>query len=149
MPSVRFLSARGLLLALIAASALSCSQAAKLNQVSGKLLHKGQPLSGALVAFHPEGGVDINRQATTGLTKEDGSFSLTTGDVQGAPAGTYKVTVIHMVPIKTGAPTEGSLSMSQPETEDSLKGAFANADTSQIKVTIKDGANQLEPIDLK
>ncbi len=35
------------------------------------------------------------------------------------------------------------------ETEDRLKGAYANRNASKIIVKIKDGPNQLEPFDLK
>jgi hypothetical protein len=137
------------LLVLGSASALSCSQTASLNAVQGKVLHKGQPLSGAVVVLHPKAGAHVNSQPITALTKEDGTFSLTTGQTAGAPAGTYIVTISHPVPIKT-TPGDGGMSMGgPPETEDSLHGAFGNRDTSQITVTIKDGPNQLEPFDLK
>jgi len=81
------------------------------------------------------------------MTKQDGTFSLTTGQTDGAAAGKYVVTIICPVPIKTKS--EGMSFGGDPETEDRLQGAYANRDASQIKVTIKDGPNQLEPFDLK
>ena len=126
---------------------LSCGSGGDLNPVQGVVRHAGKPLAGALVSFHADGSATTSVPPTA-LTKEDGTFSVSTGESAGAPAGTYTVTVIHSVPVKR--PPDGSMSMGDStETEDSLKGAYADRATSQIKVTIKDGANQLEPFDLK
>jgi hypothetical protein len=127
---------------------LSCSGSdrAELNPVQGKVLHKNQPLRGALVTFHPKDGKDLTVTPPTGLTGEDGTFSLTTGQKAGAPAGEYVVTVIcSEVPAgaKKGISTGGA------ETQDRLQGAYADRATSKIPVTVKKGVNQLEPFDLK
>jgi hypothetical protein len=121
-----------------------CSEATKLNPVEGKVLFQGQPLAGALVSFHPG---DIKDNPPTGYTKEDGTFKIVTGDLEGAKAGTYKVTIMCQVPVKTKA--EGMSFGGLDETDDKLKGAYANRDASKITVTVKEGANQLEPFDLK
>lgn len=144
--SGRFCALVGLLV-LLGFGAISCSQPVSLNPVQGKVLHQSKPLGGALVVFHPEAGQDIKQQSTTGLTKEDGTFSLTTGETSGAPAGKYVVTIICATPVASTG--EGMAFGGIPETEDRLKGAYANRDTSQIKVEIKTGSNQLEPFDLK
>ena len=128
----------------LAAVTVGCSPKETLNPVAGKVLYQGQPLAGALVSFHPEDG---KSSPATGYTKEDGTFKAVTGDVDGAKPGTYKITIMCQVPIQTK--TEGMSFGGMGETEDRLKGAYANRDSSQIKVTIKDGANQLEPFDLK
>lgn len=133
----------------IGVAAISCASCTKtaetFNPVQGKVLFKGEPLGGALVSFHPEGETKLDRP--TGFTKPDGTFNLTTGQVEGALAGKYKVTLIcSQIP---EAAKGGGLSTGGLETEDSLQGAYANVDASQITVTIKNGPNQLEPFDLK
>ena len=128
----------------LAAVIVGCSQKETFNPVQGKVLYQGQPLAGALVSFHPEDG---NGRLATGYTKEDGTFKAVTGEVEGAKPGTYKITIMCQVPIKTK--TEGMSFGGMGETEDRLKGAYANRDASNITVTIKDSPDQLEPFDLK
>jgi hypothetical protein len=83
-----------------------------------------------------------------GRTQEDGTFTLTTGTQEGAPAGAYRVTIIWPQPV---APQAGKAAMStaRPDTEDRLQGAYANPAQSKFKVEIKPGANQLEPFCLQ
>ncbi|HZN35356.1 MAG TPA: hypothetical protein VFB80_16115, partial [Pirellulaceae bacterium] len=117
-----------------------------LNPVQGKVLHQNQPLAGALVAFHPDGPRDINVENSVGLTKEDGTFHLTTGQKDGARAGKYTVTIICS---EIPQSAKKNLSTAGVDSVDRLKGAYANVDASKIKVEIKTGPNQLEPFDLK
>src|SRR5947209_5994423 len=79
-----------------AAACASCSGGcASLNPVQGKILYKGQPLKGAVLTFHPKGGgKNITVDPPIGTSGEDGSFRLTTGNKEGAPAGEYVVTLI-------------------------------------------------------
>jgi hypothetical protein len=135
-------NAAGTLLALAALA--GCSPQEKLNPVTGKVLFQGEPLAGALVSFHTGGSQPY---VATGLTKEDGTFSVVTGESEGAHAGKYKVTVMCHVPVKSQA--TGMAFGGMEETEDRLKGAYSNFKTSTIEVEIKEGPNQLEPFDLK
>jgi hypothetical protein len=111
------------------------------------VLHRNQPLAGALVTFHPKQANDITVIAPTGLTREDGTFTVATGQKEGALAGEYTVTIIcpeEMTPKgKRGFTTEA------PDSQDRFHGAYANQATSTLKVEIKQGANQLEPFHLK
>jgi hypothetical protein len=129
----------------VAAGLCSCSGGDSLNPVSGKVLHQKQPLPGALVTFHPKNSA-LNAPRPTGLTKEDGSFTLTTGDKEGAPAGDYTITIIcSEIPKK-----ESKVFMTGGvDTVDRLKGTYANMAESKIHVTVKSGDNLLEPFDLK
>jgi hypothetical protein len=125
---------------------LSCSGGGNLNPVQGKVLLKGQPLAGAVVTFHPKGGDGVTGVPSVGRTGKDGTFTLTTGPKDGAPAGSYVVTLIcpEEVPrSKKGFSTE------PPDTRDRFQGAYADRATSKIEVEIKKGANQLDPFDLK
>jgi hypothetical protein len=111
--------------------------------VQGKVTYQGEPLAGAIVSFHPEGG---GRDPAVGLTGADGAFSVTTGDLSGAHAGKYRVTIICLVPAKEQP--KGMAFGGEPETEDRLKGAYAKVASSKISAEIKDGPNQLAPFDL-
>src|SRR5260370_41667640 len=94
---------RGCLRCLILILALCCvSCGTTLYPVHGKVLHRNQPLEGALVTFHATGAT-LTTVLPTGLSEEDGSFTLTTGDKEGAPAGEYKVTVICPERVKSKA----------------------------------------------
>ena len=127
---------------------LSCSSGSGLNPVQGKVLYKNQGIKGALVTFHLKGSDPITDVRPVGLTQEDGTFTLTTGSKEGAPAGEYVVTIIW--PQTVGPPLrEGEIAAKQPDTEDRLHGAYANAKTSVLKAVVKEGANQLDPFPLK
>jgi hypothetical protein len=124
---------------------LSCSGSSGLNPVQGKVLYKDQPLGGAVVTFHPKGADQVTAVPSVGRTKEDGTFTLTTGTKEGAPTGEYVVTIIcpEEPKGKQGFSTEA------PDTPDRFQGAYANMATSKFKVEIKSGPNALEPFPLK
>jgi hypothetical protein len=143
--SVRF---SVLIAALASSGALGCSGGSSLDPVKGKVLYQNQPLAGALVALHPETAASLETQAVTGLTKEDGTFSLSTGQSEGAAPGKYVVTVVCMVP-EGGEAKPGAMMQGMPETVDRFKGKYANRESSQIKVEIKAGQSELEPIKLE
>jgi hypothetical protein len=140
-PSLRWL------VVLAAVACASCSKDAGLNPVQGKILYKGNALAGAVITFHPKGaGRNINTQLPVGHSGEDGSFTLTTGDKQGAPAGEYAVTVICPEEVKL---PKGQISTAPPESKDRFQGAYANRDSTTIRAEVKAGPNQLEPFQLK
>lgn len=134
------------LVALISLMSVSCSQSPALYPVEGKVIFNDQPLAGALVTFHLKGNTDIKAIPSTGMTKEDGTFTLVTGDRNGAPAGDYVVTIIctEQVGVKKGA-----ISTGPPETIDKLKGAYADKANSKIFVSVTSGDNKLQPFVLK
>lgn len=134
----------GLLLVVLGLGGLGCNKPEGLNPVQGKVIYQGKPLAGALVSFHPDAAM---RDPAIGLTKDDGVFSLTTGEINGADAGKYTVTIMCQVPTKDQP--KGMSFGGTPETEDLLKGDYANKSKSQITIDIKDGPNQLQPFDLK
>ena len=137
----------GWLVLLASLAGVSCSGGdGKLNPVQGKVLHKNKPLSGALVTLHPKDAKGLDVTPTTGLTKEDGTFTVTTGKKEGAPAGEYVVTIICSEVVDKN---KKSMSTEPPETRDRLGGAYAEKSTSRITVKIANGTNQLEAWDLK
>jgi hypothetical protein len=128
---------------------LSCSPGKEeLNPTEGKVLYKGQPLAGALVTFHPKGEASATAVRPTGLSKEDGTFTVMTGDKNGAPAGEYVVTII-CSEVPAESKKEKDFATGGMETKDRLQGAYADHSKSKITVQIKSGTNKLEPFDLK
>ncbi|MBP3955822.1 hypothetical protein J8F10_11055 [Gemmata sp. G18] len=79
---------------LVAACALSssgCGGGEKIISVSGTVTHKGQPVSGIVVSFVPEGATEAG--VSTGTTDENGKYELTVvkSNRKGAVAGKHKV----------------------------------------------------------
>lgn len=133
-------------LALLALFATSCKKGPELNPVTGKVLFKNEPLAGATVTFHPK-TADLKAVPPTAQTMADGTFTVVTGDKEGAAAGDYIVTIIcSELPPEA---KKGGLATGGMDTVDRLKGAYANRDASKISVQIKKGPNQLEPFSLK
>jgi hypothetical protein len=132
-------------LALLPALAcLACSSGSDaLNPVKGTVRYQGKPAKGVLVTFHPTKGNKVTTIVSTGLTGEDGTFTLTTGQKEGAQAGSYTVTFLWSEEVK-----RKKISTAPPDTRDRLQGAYSNPEQGQ-KVQIKEGPNQLEPFDLK
>lgn len=62
--------------------------------VSGKVTFKGEPLKGAQISFHPEGGA--TDAIALGVSDDAGNFQLATVNDPGAFPGKYKVTVSKM-----------------------------------------------------
>jgi hypothetical protein len=130
-----------------AVACASCSAGGPpLNPVQGKLLYKGQPLKGGVLTFHPMDDKSIYAVLPVGLSGEDGSFTLTTGAKEGAPAGKYVVTII--CPEEAKLP-KGKISTAPPESRDRFEGTYANRETSKLQAEVKTGANELEPFHLK
>jgi hypothetical protein len=128
---------------------LACSNGgdAGLHPVKGKVLYKGQPAAGVLVTFHPEGS-KVTSVPSTGKTGEDGTFTLTTGPKEGAPAGSYVVTFVWPEEVKTKS-AKGKITLDPPSMRDRFQGAYANQAQSKFRPQIKTGDNQLEAFDLK
>lgn len=103
--------------------------------VKGTVLVKGKPADGALIVLHPTSG-DTHRPL--GYVEADGSFKLTTyAEGDGAPAGTYKVTVEWRPKKKSSMEADGP---------DRLNGRYADAKNSKIEVTVNKSETTLDPI---
>jgi hypothetical protein len=109
------------------------------------VLYQNQPLKGALVTLHPRGANDVTAVRPTGLTGEDGTFTVKTGEKEGAPAGEYVATLICSEPVTKD---KKRISTEPPQTRDRFRGTYANRESSKFKVEIKTGVNQLEPFNL-
>ncbi|QDU61968.1 hypothetical protein Pan216_28340 [Planctomycetes bacterium Pan216] len=111
------------------------------HPVEGVLKVNGEPAAGAVVTIYPTGEkVDERNTKPWGIVDESGKFQLQSykpGD--GAPAGEYDVTIqwpwdVHVL----------SLSMT-----DRLGGKFQKPQQSQWRITVSEGTNQLDPIEIE
>jgi hypothetical protein len=108
--------------------------------VSGQVLVKGEPASGAFVVFHPIGLQSESKPSAQ--VGPDGSFKLTTIDeADGAPAGDYTVTVQWWKVVRNGNDATPGPNVVPPP--------YDRPETSPIKVTVAEGENQLEPFVIK
>jgi hypothetical protein len=129
--------------------ALCCSSCGvKYNPVQGKVTpYQGKIPVGAVVTFNPQGEKDPNAHTPTGVVKEDGTFTVTTGKKEGAPAGSYVVTLTW--PQFKNPGSDPHVAQRPVESSDGFRGAFASREKSKFKVEIKDGPNDLETLTLK
>jgi hypothetical protein len=81
-------------LALAGLLAAGCSnKPTALNQVTGKVIYKGAPLKSGLIVFSPDTSRGENGKIAFSKIKEDGAYTLYTGDAPGVTAGWYRVTI--------------------------------------------------------
>jgi predicted phosphodiesterase len=105
--------------------------------VKGYVYCDGVPPAGATIAFHQKGATTnlAYRAVADAVIEGDGSFTLSSaGPFDGAPAGDYVVTVAY----------DGRYSFNGKKIKnDDLPARFAKPDTSDLKATVKVGANEL------
>jgi hypothetical protein len=127
--------------------ALLCASCARNDRppvfpAQGKVFYEGKPAVNALVILHPANNdAKLELVRPLGHVEADGSFKLTTFDNgDGAPAGDYVVTVDWR---ERTAPIEGA-----PPGRSLLPQRYANPQLSQLRIQIKEGTNELEPLKL-
>lgn len=131
--------------ALIALPLVGCGRGEKnhvaVHPVQGAIKFRGQPIAGAFVSLSPTNpteGVPAPR-ATVG---PDGSFAVTTyNGNDGAPEGEYVLTVQWYRPIRQDNELVGGPNV--------LPAKYASAKTSDLRITVAAGENQLQPIQLR
>lgn len=115
----------------------------KLFPVSGTVSVDGQPPTGLVLIFHPEG---TGGQAGSASTDAGGAFRAVFDGRPGLPAGRYAVTATWPDPAKRD---EGGMSMGQTaDPPDLLKRRYAMPTRSQIKVEVTDKAVEMPAIEL-
>lgn len=107
------------------------------HPVRGKLYVGDKPASGAFILFVPNNeSADKPDPRPRATVDENGDFQLSTyGENDGAPVGTYEVSVTW--------PVDGR------DDEDKLMGRYRDPGQSRLKATVKDGPNELPPFKLK
>ena len=125
---------------------VGCSKAQepweKVYPATGIVKYQGKPLAGAMITLIPEDTSFPKSVRPTAVTDADGEFEIgtySTGD--GAPAGSYKVIVVHF-------PVEGSEENPHAGPND-LPAKYAKAETTDLKVTIEEEETALRPLELE
>jgi hypothetical protein len=109
---------------------------------SGVVKFQGQPVAGAVVTLIPEDREFPNTVRPTAVTDEDGAFEIGTySTADGAPAGKYKVLVLHY-------PVIGSEDNPSAGPND-LPPQYAKAETTTLNVTIEEEETEIPPLELQ
>ena len=77
-------------------------QPTALTPVNGKVLYKGALLPSGLIVFTPDAGRGASGASAFSTIRADGSYTLYTGDAEGASAGWYRISVAALTPPSTG-----------------------------------------------
>ena len=101
------------------------------------LLSDGKPLTSGHVVLVSNQGMEF-----PGKVGSDGRFSIKSGAGDGAPEGEYKVRIDpELQPVSAGRAQKGAANLPFPA-------KYASETTSDLKVTIRPGENDLEPMKL-
>jgi hypothetical protein len=123
---------------LLTSSIAGCDRGPKLYPVQGKVSYEGNAPEGASVVFAPVDG-DHSKSAS-GKVQADGSYELETyPHGKGAFPGEYHVTVTWF----TGNARE------QENPVNKLPQKYATTQTSGLTASVKEGNNEIPPIELK
>lgn len=109
----------------------------ELHPVTGRLSINGQVAADAMISFHPVGESANSPLRHVAMTKVDGTYELMTfipGD--GAPVGEYAVTIVWPDDSTNYDECREDL------THDRLKGTYANAVTTPLRVQVGAGVNE-------
>ena len=109
-----------------------------LHPVQGKVITEdGKPLTQGNITLVP---VKTTSRSATGKIGPDGAFTLKSGDLgDGAAEGEYRVKIESDLTVPSTDPKK-------PKRV--VPAAYEDEDSSQLKITIKGGANELPPIKL-
>lgn len=131
--------------ALAAIALVGCGEAkperVKVFPVKGTVTFKGEQMPGALVAFHPKTPLGEGVPNPRASVAKDGTFTVSTYDGNdGAPAGEYVLTFQWYKLLKQGADVVAGPNVIPPK--------LGNPATSTVTVTIVEGENNVQPIQL-
>lgn len=134
-----------LLLSSLAIMGCGGDNAYELHVAKGRVLYKGKPAGGAELTLF--GTDDLLKRPEAPLPQavadEDGYFNVHCGELgEGAPAGNYVVTVVWRQ-------SESADPEVQDASRDRLRGKYADAARSPLRIEISVGANELPDIELK
>jgi hypothetical protein len=123
----------------LALACASCTSETPIHPVSGKVMWKGAPATGAVVFFHHKGGDRMDDHLVMGIVQADGSFELVCGTLgKGAPPGIYDV----LIEWRQESKQRAGGSRNGP---DRLKGKYADPKRPLFQATVEAKANELAP----
>lgn len=127
------------------------SDRAEVYPAEGTVAVDGLPAAGVLLVLHPTEGSPADRAGVkpSATTDVDGTFRLSTyGQNDGAPAGEYAVTVQWYQNPSKRKPGPGMVPGFAPPV-DYFQGKYNDPDSSPWHITIIEGENVLQPIDVE
>lgn len=124
-----------LVLFVLTAGPLGCSQEKTPPSITGSVTVNGKPADGLYVVFHDVGKNAAEGAASSTCTQAGGQFKWTVPQ-----PGEYIITAFWPKPIVTPEETI--------EGPDQLRGKYRQPNHPAIKVTISEGENELPPIAL-
>ena len=135
---------RGLFLSVVVIGVVGCGSSNEppvpVFPAGGTITFKGQPIPGAAITLHPTTPVADVPTPSADVTK-DGAFSLSTfSKADGAPEGSYKVTVRWYKLVQQGGAIQAGPNV--------IPRKYANPETSDIEVRIAAGQNDIPAIKL-
>jgi hypothetical protein len=137
------------LLAVVSAGAMSlfagCGKVdpsqVRVFPVKGQVQFEGQATPGALIVLHPA-RADPQAPRPRGKVNKDGTFALSTyRPNDGAPSGDYTATVEWPTFVGSGEDVRVGPNLLPPK--------YGNPKTSDLRVRVAEGSNQLQPIQLR
>jgi hypothetical protein len=138
-------------------AASGCGPPPGFSPVSGKVLYRGEPASGAVVYFHRAADPAATGQPIpSAIVEDDGSFSLTSDGVgSGARPGSYSVLVEWrdgagdgVVPVKGRGRAKLVKRSRVHSGPDRLKGRYFDISKPLLHAEVKAGSTQLPPFEL-
>jgi hypothetical protein len=118
--------------------ASACGSREQYFPVRGVVFYDDKPAPGAVVFLNPAGGKKKDEMLPMGTVSADGTFVIMTGEEEGARPGEYVATVVWKSPSKQGDGDEVNL----------VPPRYMSPSTSELRVTVVAGPNQLEPFNL-
>lgn len=104
----------------------------ELGTVTGVVFENGSPISGAMIEFFPEEGI-----TSTGISDEEGKYSLKYDDRQGAVVGQHSVQI-----------TPGMGAIMNPDLESNKEAPPMKSPPKTIvlpeKITVESGDNEID-----
>lgn len=126
---------------------VGCGGAQQLVNVKGTVTVNGEPAAGVQLVLVPT--VTDGGAPASGVTNENGSFTLSTGMEKGARPGQYRVGATWPAPPEK-EPTEQEKMMGLVEQgPDRLKGKYTPAKDSPITIDVVSGQEDLSVIELE
>ncbi len=135
-----------LLLVVFTTTAIGCGKAGpSLVPVTGSVTVDGKPANGATVIFHP---TDKEQKLIPAATTDDGGkFKLATSAREGAPVGSYDITVIWPDPSVQPTPAQKLQGLGE-QGPDLLGGKYAKKGATGLKADITSSTKELPPLQL-
>lgn len=106
-----------------------------LTPVSGKVAYKGFTLQSGVIVFTPDVGRGQSGAIAVGKIREDGTYTLSTGEAAGAAAGWYRVTVSSLANTSYSPPNGAGF----PYPQSLLPEKYRDPEQSLLSCEIKSG----------